>query len=90
MQTENCENGKTALGWCRFANRTEGKGGLVSWSLERRFYDVHSTSDTDSAMRQCLTLGGKWGAPDKGDSRAARERLKQHAEALEQKIEDIK
>jgi hypothetical protein len=50
--------------------------------------DVHSTSDTDGAMRQCLSLNGKWEAPNKDDSGVALERMHQQAEDLERKIQD--
>jgi hypothetical protein len=75
--------GHTPLGTCTIDGSWEGDGyDGVSWRIDRYHFDVASTVDSDSAMKACLKVGGKWKAADVSDLGVARERMHQHTAKL--------
>lgn len=73
----------TALGACRIEGvAANAEPYALKWSIEQQYFSMKRTSESDSAMKRCLMLGGQWKAPAKDDPDAARERLRQRAGQL--------
>ena len=81
---KNCEQqfqDRLALATCRITRNGEaGKAGSL-W-LEARYYNVSTTKDSDTYMRDCLKRDGDWQTAAKDDPEAARERMRQRAGKL--------
>jgi hypothetical protein len=74
---------RTPLGQCALGGSWEAPGfDGVTWKIGILHFDVGSTIDSDSAMKTCLKVGGKWTAADNSDPNVFRERMHQHTGAL--------
>jgi hypothetical protein len=80
-----CPANRIALGTCRLSAQFDDLP--IAWTAEVRHYDVASTSDSDSAMKDCLRLHGDWTAPARDDSDAAMERAHQHMGSLRRALQ---
>ncbi len=74
---------RIALGTCEVQDSTTTETGVhLEWSLTRYHFDIRSTTETDSGLKTCLRIGGKWSTPAKDDADATMERLRQRSEGL--------
>jgi len=84
VHTETCEfPNRTPLGLCTLSDAVEDFG----FALAVLHFDVKSTTDSDSAMKNCMAVGGKWTAAS-GDA-AAMERARQHALDLQKRVDRL-
>lgn len=74
---------RTALGTCALDDSLEDFG----WTVVVSHFDVKSTLDSDRAMKNCLTLGGKWAVATGGE--VDRERRKQRSQQLDKHMERL-
>ena len=100
------ESGHVLVDRCEFPNRTALATCAIDdeikdfgWTLVVHHFDVKSTTDSDSAMKNCLSIGGKWNVASgdavtleraKQHSQQRRQRLEKHSKDLNRQLENLK
>lgn len=56
----------------------------LAWTLEQKYFNVATAVDSDAAFKHCLSIAGKWSAPNHDDPAVAEERMRQHARKLQE------